>query len=151
MTLRGNTLLKVGVPVVVLVMILIVVRSCSSGSSNQAASQSQSEDASRTLSREEMDALGISGDSPTDTVATLVGQMNAWERQRQRDQEQVNDLLEENRRLTQRAANVDQAVEEALQEERQRRDQQRVQDEQSLMDRFEQRMNRLLPDDNSSK
>lgn len=150
MTLRGNTLLKVGVPVVVLVMILIVVRSCSSGSSNQAASQSQSEDASRTLSREEMDALGISGDSPTDTVATLVGQMNAWERQRQRDQEQVNDLLEENRRLTQRAANVDQAVEEALQEERQRRDQQRVQDEQSLMDRFEQRMNRLLPDDNSS-
>lgn len=144
MTLRGNMLLKFGVPVLLLVMSMVVVKGCSSDENERQPTQ---EDPTRTLTREEMDALGISGDSSQDTVATLVGKMNAWDRERQRDQVRVDELVEENRRLADRASNVDRAVNEAIREERERQQRIRAQNEQSLLSRFEQRLNRLLPDD----
>ncbi|MEC8916315.1 MAG: TIGR03752 family integrating conjugative element protein, partial [Pseudomonadota bacterium] len=71
MKLQGNTLLKVGVPVLVVGMILIVIKSCNSGGGDAGqSSQQETQDDTRTLSQEEMDALGISGDSSQDTVAT---------------------------------------------------------------------------------
>ncbi|MCS2611040.1 TIGR03752 family integrating conjugative element protein [Halomonas dongshanensis] len=149
MKLKGNMLLKVGVPVMVFGMILIVIKSCSGDNVRQV--QEDTQDATRTLSREEMDALGISGDSSQDTVATLVGKMNAWERQRQRDQERMESLIDENNRLADRASNVDRAVNEAIQQERQRQQQAREQSEQSLLTRFEARMERLLPSSNKAE
>ncbi|MCP1367186.1 TIGR03752 family integrating conjugative element protein, partial [Halomonas sp. BBD48] len=147
MTLQGNPLLKVGVPVLILAMAMIVIKGCSDGgSSGQQQTGEAQEDATRTLTQEEMEALGISGDSSKDTVATLVGKMNAWERQRERDQERMEALVEENQRLAERASNVDNAVNEAIREERRRQQEAREQSEQSLLARFEQRMDRLLPE-----
>ncbi|QEA38640.1 TIGR03752 family integrating conjugative element protein [Pistricoccus aurantiacus] len=144
MTLRGNMLLKFGVPLLLIVMSMVVVKGCSSDDDERQPSQ---EDPTRTLTREEMDALGISGDSSKDTVATLVGKMNAWDRERQRDQERVDSLVEENARLAERASNVDRAVDKAIGEERERQQRIRERNEQSLLSRFEQRLNRLIPDD----
>lgn len=143
MTLRGNMLLKFGVPVLLLVMSMVVVKGCSSDDDERQPAQ---EDPTRTLTQDEMDALGISGDSSKDTVATLVGKMNAWDRERQRDQERVGDLVEENKRLAERASDVDRAVNEAIKEERERQQRIREQNEESLLSRFEQRLNRLMPD-----
>ncbi|NRB58219.1 MAG: TIGR03752 family integrating conjugative element protein [Salinicola sp.] len=152
MKLQGNTLLKVGVPVLVVGMILIVIKSCSSGGGDAGqSSQQETQDDTRTLSQEEMDALGISGDSSQDTVATLVGKMNAWDRQRQRDQARMEKLVEENNDLAERASNVDRSVNQAIQQERERQQQAREQSEQSLLSRFENRLDRLVPaDENSS-
>lgn len=111
MTLKGNMLLKAGVPALLLVMSLVVIKGCSSGEgeTETAASSSGGGDGARTLTQEEMDALGISGDSAQDTVATLVGKMNSWERQRQAYVDRMEQLLAENDRLTREAANVDSA------------------------------------------
>ena len=150
MTLQGNMLLKVGVPVLILAMSMIVIKGCSDGSDAGQQPEQAQEDTTRALSQEEMEALGISGDSSQDTVATLVGKMNAWERQRQRDQERMEQLLKENQQLAERASNVDSAVEAAIREERRRQQEAREQSEQSLLARFEQRMNRLLPESEDS-
>ncbi len=151
MKLQGNALLKVGVPVLVVGMILIVIKSCSSGGEEAGQNQQQAaQDDTRTLSQDEMDALGISGDSSQDTVATLVGKMNAWERQRQRDQERMESLVEENNRLAERASNVNRSVNEAIQQERERQQRAREQSEQSLLSRFENRLDRLVPADKDS-
>lgn len=145
MTLQGNMLLKVGVPVLLLAMGLVVIKGCSDGGGNEKAGAQSTQNEGYTLTREEMDALGISGDSAKDTVATLVGKMNVWQRQRQRDQARLEQLIEENQRLTRQAADVDSVVEAAIREERRRQEALRERSEQSLVERFEQRMNRLLP------
>lgn len=152
---QGNKLLKIGVPILTIAVVLLVVKGCGgddNGDSSQSASQSQ-EDTSGTLSQDELDALGISGDSPNDTVATLVGKMNAWNRQRKRDQERLEKLLEENERLKQRDSNVEDIVQSAIQKERRRTDETREQDEASLSARVEERIDRFLPgnDGNSSQ
>nr|WP_298411673.1 TIGR03752 family integrating conjugative element protein [uncultured Halomonas sp.] len=149
MKLQGNMLLKIGVPILLIVMAMIVVKGCSSDEDDGSAASS-GDDATRILSQEEMEALGIDGDSSKDTVATLVGKLNAWDRQRVRDQRQVDELVEENTRLADRAANVDRAVEAAIEAERERQQRIREQNEKSLLSRFEQRLNRLLPKDGGS-
>lgn len=145
MTLKGNKILLVGVPVLLVVVGLVLLKSCSS-SDNAGDTSQPSIDPTRQLSQEELDALGISGDSPKDTVATLVGKMNAWEAQRERDEAQRQKLLEENSRLADKATNVDSAVQAAIREERRRAREERERSEQSLVSRFEQRINRLLPE-----
>lgn len=152
MTLKGNMLLKAGVPALLLVMSLVVIKGCSSGEgeTETAASSSGGGDGARTLTQEEMDALGISGDSAQDTVATLVGKMNSWERQRQAYVDRMEQLLAENDRLTREAANVDSVVQAAIREERQRQQEVQARNEQSLMARFEQRLDRLLPGTNDA-
>ncbi|REC93364.1 TIGR03752 family integrating conjugative element protein [Kushneria indalinina] len=146
MKLQGNALLKFGVPVLVLIMIMIVVKGCSGGSdddADQSRQQQEEQDETRSLSQEEMDALGIQGDSSQDTVATLVGQINSWDRKRDRDLERMEELLEENRRLSDRVSNVDRAVDQAIEQERERQQEAREESEESLISNFEQRLNRL--------
>lgn len=148
MTLKGNGLLKFLVPLILLVVIFVVVRGCSSdGGSDQ---QDAQHDPTRTLSNDEMQALGIEGDTPQDVVATLVGRMNVWERDRERDREAAQRLREENERLSRQANDVDGAVQNAIREERRRQQQEQQRAQASLINRFEQRLNRLLPQSEQS-
>ena len=73
-----------------------------------------------TLTPAELKALGIEGDSPHDTVATLVGQVKAL---RGEIQASVNDnqaQRAENERLRQRESDIDQRIQSAVNAERDR-------------------------------
>ncbi|MCW0161137.1 TIGR03752 family integrating conjugative element protein [Burkholderia pseudomallei] len=76
--------------------------------------------ASDTLTPAELKALGIEGDTPHDTVATLVGQVKAL---RGEIQAAVNDnqaQRAENERLRQRESDIDQRIQNAVNAERDR-------------------------------
>lgn len=76
--------------------------------------------ASDTLTPAELKALGIEGDTPHDTVATLVGQVKAL---RGEIQAAVNDnqtQRTENERLRQRESDIDQRIQNAVNAERDR-------------------------------
>lgn len=76
--------------------------------------------ASDTLTPAELKALGIEGDTPHDTVATLVGQVKAL---RGEIQAAVNDnqaQRAENERLHQRESDIDQRIQNAVKAERDR-------------------------------
>lgn len=76
--------------------------------------------ASDTLTPAELKALGIEGDTPHDTVATLVGQVKAL---RGEIQAAVNDnqaQRAENERLHQRESDIDQRIQNAVNAERDR-------------------------------
>lgn len=80
------------------------------------------------LTTEEMKALGIEGDTPRDTVATLVGQVKQL---RQELKTSVTDSLtqkSENDRLRQRESTIEQRLEGLLETERKRLEQTRTQE-----------------------
>lgn len=144
MTLKSNGLLKVLVPVLVIVVIVVMLRACSGGS-GQGSSDTQ-EDPTLQLSRSELDALGVEGDTPRDTVATLVGQVQAMRSELERSQAESEALREKAERLTERNQNVDQLIDAALREERSRQQaetRQQEQQEQGLLGSLQQQLNQL--------
>src|SRR5690554_7391749 len=64
MTLRSNTLLKVLVPALLVVVLLIVVRGLSGGGDAGTDAKTGQADPTLTLSDDELQALGIEGDTP---------------------------------------------------------------------------------------
>ena len=80
--LKSNGLLKILLPFLVIVVLVIVIRGCNSDDTpDAAASGAEQKDASLTLTDDEIQALGIEGDTPRDTVATLVGEMRAMRKE----------------------------------------------------------------------
>ena len=79
MTLRSNTLLKVLVPALLVIVLLILVRGLSGDNAGTDAEMAEA-DPTLTLNDDELKALGIEGDTPRDTVATLVGHVQAMRR-----------------------------------------------------------------------
>ncbi|CAJ5349100.1 integrating conjugative element protein, PFL_4705 family [Burkholderia pseudomallei] len=105
--------------------------------------------ASDTLTPAELKALGIEGDTPHDTVATLVGQVKAL---RGEIQAAVNDnqaQRTENERLHQRESDIDQRIQSAVNAERDRQRNERDQTEsdnqqtQGLLQDLERRLDSL--------
>jgi len=80
------------------------------------------------LAPEEMKALGIEGDTPRDTVATLVAQVKQLRTELQTALSDNKSQREENQRLRQRENSIDQRINSALESERSnlRRDQQQA-------------------------
>ncbi|WP_434533549.1 hypothetical protein [Dickeya chrysanthemi] len=75
-----------------------------------------------------MKALGIAGDTPRDTVATLVAQVKQLRTELQTALSDNKSQREENQRLRQRENSIDQRINSALETERSnlRRDQQQA-------------------------
>lgn len=105
--------------------------------------------ASDALTPAELKALGIEGDTPRDTVATLVGQVKAL---RGEVQTAVNDnqaQRAENERLRQRESDIDQRIQNAVNAERDRLHDERAkvesdqQQTQGLMQDLERRLDTL--------
>ncbi|MCG8277452.1 TIGR03752 family integrating conjugative element protein [Stenotrophomonas sp. NLF4-10] len=122
--MRSNGLLKwLMIPVVVLV--LFVGIRLFSGGGEMAPTRI---DASAQLTPDEMKALGIEGDTPRDTVATLVAQVRQLRTELQTALSDNNAQRAENQRLRQREASIDQRINSALETERSnlRRDQQQA-------------------------
>src|SRR5690606_17792389 len=117
--LKSNGLLKILLPFLVIVVLVIVIRGCNSdegvpGSQNSGASEQP--DASLTLTDDEIQALGIEGDTPRDTVATLVGEMRAMRKELDDTRAESQKLRDQNAQLSERAGNVDSAIQSALRE-----------------------------------
>ncbi|WP_248746227.1 TIGR03752 family integrating conjugative element protein [Pseudomonas sp. MWU12-2037] len=94
------------------------------------------------LSREEMRALGIEGDTPRDTVATLVGQVKQLRGELQNAVKGNQREKAENDRLRQREGTIEQRVQSALQNEREQANESQRQTHQLLQD-LQQRLESL--------
>ncbi|EOX6785686.1 TIGR03752 family integrating conjugative element protein [Pseudomonas aeruginosa] len=122
--MRSNGLLKwLMIPVAILVL-FVGIRLFSGGGETAPART----DASAQLTPEEMKALGIEGDTPRDTVATLVAQVKQLRTELQTALSDNKSQREENQRLRQRENAIDQRINTALETERSnlRRDQQQA-------------------------
>ncbi|MCU5784622.1 hypothetical protein MA04_03922 [Alcanivorax balearicus MACL04] len=139
--LKSNGLLKILLPFLVIVVLVIVIRGCNSDDTPDAAASGASEqkDASLTLTDDEIQALGIEGDTPRDTVATLVGEMRAMRKELDDTRAESQKLRDQNAQLSERASNVDSAIQSALREERRRE----AEKDQSLLKTFESKLDTL--------
>jgi integrating conjugative element protein (TIGR03752 family) len=108
--MNANALLKWLVPALLLGVALILGRSWtgSPGSSPTA------DEAQPGLSAAEAQALGIAGDTPNDTVATLVGQVKAMRSELLGMKQANGELQEENNRLRHRENGIDTRIDSAL-------------------------------------
>lgn len=79
------------------------------------------------LTPEEMKALGIAGDTPRDTVATLVAQVKQLRTELQTALSDNRQHKAENERLRTREGAIDQRIQNALDSERRRLEQERTQ------------------------
>lgn len=108
--MKSNGLIKWLMLPALLVLIAVVIKTCASDRSptDQAGSSAGQ------LSPEELKRLGIDGDTPMDTVATLVGQTKAMRKELQTLLSENNAQKEENDRLRSRESDVDQRIRSAL-------------------------------------
>lgn len=111
--MKSNGLLKwLMLPLILLLLYLGVKWA---GSSREAAGDGTSVDP---LSHDEMQALGIEGDTPRDTVATLVAQVKQLRGELQDALKSNQQEKAENERLRQRENTIEQRVQSALQDGR---------------------------------
>ena len=122
--MRSNGLLKWLMIPVALLVLFVAIRLFSGGST----SAPPVADAGSKLTPEEMKALGIEGDTPRDTVATLVAQVKQLRTELQGALSDNKSQREENQRLRLRENSIDQRINSALESERSnlRRDQQQA-------------------------
>ncbi|MCM2329678.1 integrating conjugative element protein, PFL_4705 family [Geopseudomonas sagittaria] len=109
--MNANVLLKWLVPALLLGVALILGRGwMGSPASSPVADQPQQPG----LSAAEAQALGIAGDTPNDTVATLVGQVKAMRSELLGMKQANGELQEENNRLRHRENGIDTRIDSAL-------------------------------------
>jgi len=104
--MRSNGLLKWLMIPVALVVLFFGIRLFSNGGSKVPIGT----DASAQLTPDEMKALGIQGDTPRDTVATLVAQVKQLRTELQTATTDNKSQREENQRLRQRESAIDQRI-----------------------------------------
>ncbi|MBC8946553.1 TIGR03752 family integrating conjugative element protein [Xenorhabdus indica] len=130
MQIKSNSLVKILVPTVLLIGGFIGIKSCSSTES--AAPGTTANNVLATLSPEELQALGVGGDTPEDTLRTLTGALNKVRAEQKHLSQQNTDILKENDQLRNQshdvASQIDAAVAAIRQENEQRR--RELQDEQ---------------------
>lgn len=140
MKLQANGLLKLLIPLLLLGSGFIGIKSCSpSGSHTDEQDNNVIED----LSDDELKSLGIDGDTPRDTVATLVGQMKLYRQEMQELQKNSDALLKENLRLRERDSSVEGRINSAINSERETFSNELKRQEASLIENFQQRLNQL--------
>lgn len=112
---KSTGILKWIVVALVVVMILAVVKVVNN---KKTAKESAEVVEVPVLSPEEMENLGIQGDTPRDTVATLVGQVKAMRTEMKTAKDTNEELLKENKRLRARERDIDARIASGLAEER---------------------------------
>lgn len=112
--MRANVLLRWLVPALLLTVVLFIVKGWLAGSSSETSSAESFTEESLELSAEEAEALGVAGDTPRDTVATLVGQVKAMRSEMLGLKKNNESLQQDNSRLREREKNVDSRIAAAL-------------------------------------
>ncbi|HAM3731420.1 TPA: TIGR03752 family integrating conjugative element protein, partial [Escherichia coli] len=113
MQIKSNTLVKFVVPVVVVVGVFIGLKGCGDPASSSGPSAQQTQ-VPGTLSQEELKALGVEGDTPEDTLRTLIGRLNQVRERQQTLDEQNSKLLKENEQLRKRGTDVSGQLNDAV-------------------------------------
>lgn len=134
--MKSNGLLKWLMIPVALVLVVVMIRLLSHGPTSAPAPHTANQ-----LTPEEMKALGIEGDTPRDTVATLVGQVKQLRGELQAALAGAKEQKAENDRLRQRESDIDQRVQNAL-----NGDHDRLQRERAQVDSDQQQTQGLLQD-----
>jgi integrating conjugative element protein (TIGR03752 family) len=109
--IKTNKLLFILVPVVVLVVVAIIL----TGSGDRV--DSAKEKKPLVLTPEEMGLLGVEGDTPRDTVATLVGQVNTLRKQVEISQQESEKMRLLNESLAAQNSAVDIRIQDAINRE----------------------------------
>jgi len=145
--MHSNGLLKWLMVPLALLLVFVSIKLFSGGSD----APSTAEEAAR-LTPEEAKALGIEGDTPRDTVATLVAQVRQLRTELQTALSDNKIQREENQRLRQREGAIDQRIQTALESERNQlhQDRQLVSSErqqtQGLLQQLQQRLDGIGKD-----
>ncbi|WP_313303882.1 TIGR03752 family integrating conjugative element protein, partial [Stutzerimonas balearica] len=121
--MKSNPLLKWLLIPMALLLVFVGVKLFSGAPGGQPAPKG----AASTLTPEEMKALGIAGDTPRDTVATLVAQVKQLRTELQSALGDNKQHKAENERLRARESAIDQRIQSALEGERNRLEQERNQ------------------------
>lgn len=115
MQIKSNTLVKVLVPVFLLAGVAVGMKSCSIKSETEKTSATpEKPKALADLTPAELKALGVEGDTPEDTLRTLVGTLKTIRGKQETLDRQNLDLVKENERLRTRNQNVAGQVNEAV-------------------------------------
>ncbi|MCL3361245.1 TIGR03752 family integrating conjugative element protein [Klebsiella pneumoniae] len=112
MQVKSNTLLKMAVPACLFIAIAIGVKSC--GSRSQPAATQTGDSVVADLTQEELKALGVEGDTPQDTLRTLVGRMRTIQNKQVELDRDNKALAEENARLAQGESGLDNRISAAV-------------------------------------
>lgn len=140
MQLKSNHLLKILVPALLLGTGFISLKSCHSSTDQNSAPDSTTV---VDLSDDELKALGIDGDTPRDTVATLVGQMKQYRREMDEVRSNSTALVKENQRLRERDSNVEGRINSAISRERETFSKELQQQQTSILDTFREKLSEL--------
>lgn len=123
----SNLIVKIAVPVVLAGAIVVGVKSCSGGGNHPAMTGNTASSALKDLSPEDLKAAGIEGDTPQDTLRTVVGNFRKVQDRLDSLADDNKKLTDENKALKTTNSNVDaqisQAVSNARNEEAQKRQQ----------------------------
>ncbi|EGT3611390.1 TIGR03752 family integrating conjugative element protein [Morganella morganii] len=149
MKVKSNTLVKVLVPSVLVIAALIGMKSCGtepkSGGQPDALLQSIND-----LDPNELKSLGIEGDTPADTLRTLIGTMKNVRDKQAELITQNQKLFEENEQLRSRQLNVSGQINtavETVRQESESRQRALQQEQQTLMQRIEALSDKLISSD----
>lgn len=104
MQIKSNALVKFVVPAVVLVGLAVTMKSCKT--QENVADHGEQARALSGLSSEELRALGVEGDTPEDTLRTLVARMNQVRDNQRTLEKQNSQLLKDNEQLRRRSTDV---------------------------------------------
>lgn len=115
---KVNSLVKIIVPVAVLTTALIGVKSCSGGKTQQTTSASPAASPLKDLSPEDLKTLGVEGDTPHDTLNTIVGRFRSVQSQLDGLSSENKNLRDENKKLTQTSHNVQGQISQAVSDAR---------------------------------
>lgn len=140
MPLKTNRLLKILAALLVLGAVFVGLKACHSPPVEKSASDAG---AVKDLTPDEMKALGIDGDTPSDTVATLVGQMKLYRREVESMRRKSEALVKENQRLRGQGDNVEGLINSALSRERETFSDEMHRQQNTLLDTFEQKLSQL--------
>jgi integrating conjugative element protein (TIGR03752 family) len=134
MQIKSNTVVKFIVPAVIVAGLVVGLKSCKEEKPKESAPADVTT-ALKNLSPDELKALGVEGDTPEDTLRTLIGRLNdVRDRQKILDKQNA-DLLKENEQLRKHGTNISGQVDQAVQGLRSDYDkrQQQLQDEQTSL------------------
>ncbi|EKN4037991.1 TIGR03752 family integrating conjugative element protein [Yersinia enterocolitica] len=113
MKVKSNLLVKLMVPLTILAAVLIGVKACSTRN-EQAVIFDKAGGVLAELTPEDLKAMGIEGDTPQDTLRTLVGSLRmVTNRQNQLDANNKA-LADENKNLKQLTQNADERINQAI-------------------------------------